>query len=471
LTLICQTFLKNFLKIILKKIEIERNIEIIGEAVKRLINYKNENYTIFKTTADIYTLFIERGVQILKQNGRLNYITSNKWLRANYGEKLRSFLLKNTSIEKIIDFDGLKVFDEATVDTGIIEIKKFKNGNQQVEVVRFDKTFDLQKDNVAEYFKNNKIQLKNLTNNSWNLKSEKENAIKTKIEQKGKALENWNINIYRGITTGLNEAFVIDEKIKNELIKADKKNEQFIKPLLRGRDIKKYSVKSDKLWLIVIPKGYTIKSVLKNKNQSSENNNITVQEPRYGYISKTVAWNYMKENHNSIANYLKKFEQKAEKRDDKGDFWWELRACTYYSEFEKEKIIFTKASQTIAFAYDTNGHYLQNTSYILTGEKLKYLIGLLNSKLINFAFINFYQSGGIEGEITVQAINKIPIPEITEDNQETVAKIKTLVNEIINLKETDKEADISAKQNEIDKLVYQLYDLTNEEIEMIENAK
>jgi len=151
-----------------------------------------------------------------------------------------------------------------------------------------------------------------------------------------------------------------------------------------------------------------------------------------------------------------------------GDFWWELRACTYYSEFEKEKIIFTKASQTKSFAYDNKGFYLQNTSYILTGENLKYLCGVLNSQLITFAFLNYYQSGGIEGEITVQAMNELPIPEITKENQQTVNQIEMFVNEIIALKETDIATDISEQTAAIDKLVYKLYDLTNKEIETIE---
>jgi len=428
----------------------------------------SDNYTIFKSTADIYTLFIERGMQILKPEGRLSYITSNKWLRAAYGENLREYLLKNSKIDKLIDFDGLKVFDEATVDTGILQIQNKKSGKYSVPAVRFDRTFDLETDSIKKYFDLNKIELQNLSKESWNLKSENENAVKLKIEKNGKQIKNWNINIYRGITTGLNEAFVIDENIKNELIKKDKNNANLIKPLLRGRDIKKNYYETENLWLIVIPKGFTINNILKN-NVENDENIVSEPMPRYGWIHENKAWKFIEDNYTSVSEHLFQFKENAEERDDKGDYWWELRACAYYPEFEKEKIVFSKASKIKSFAYDNKGYYLQNTSYILTGENLKYLLGILNSKLITYAFLNFYQSGGIEGEITVQAMNELPIPEISDDNKETVTLIETLVNGILALKQNDKTADITEQTIKIDKLVYELYELTEEEIKLIEN--
>jgi len=411
------------------------------------LKHLKQTYETYNANGDIYTLFIEQGIQILKPNGRLSYITSNKWLRAAYGESLREYLLKNTTIEILIDFVGLKIFDEATVDTGIIEILKLKNAKQTVVAVRFDKTFNLKKDSIADYFQKHKIQLQNFTKESWNLKSEKENSIKTKIEKIGKVIENWSIHIFRGITTGLNEAFVIDNQTKERLIKEDKNNAQIIKPLLRGRDIKQYYYENSDLWIICL--------------FPAQNINIEKYPTIKSYLS-----NYKTRLDSKPIEF--KGEWKGRK---KGNFeWYEIQDNTaYFPEFEKEKIVFTKASQTKSFAYDNKKMYLQNTSYILTGENLKYLLGILNSKLITFAFLNYYQSGCIEGEITVQAVNKLPIPEITEANQETVNQIETLVNEIIGRKETDKQADISVQTSKIDQLVYQLYELTDKEIEMIEN--
>ncbi len=406
---------------------------------------KNE-FETYNANGDIYSLFIERGLQILRPDWKLGFIVSNKWLRAAYGESLREFLLKNTTIDKLIDFDGLKVFDEATVDTSIIELTKHKNGKQIVEAVRFDKTFDLENNSISEYFNENKIELKDLSKESWNLKSEKENALKTKIEKIGKQLKNWNVNIYRGITTGLNEAFVIDTETKDRLIREDKKNIEIIKPLLRGRDIKQYYFDFSDLWIICI--------------FPSQNINI--------------------EHYPSIKSYLFQFKNKLESKpsDFKGNWegrktgnfdWFEIQDNTaYYPEFEKEKIVFTKASQTKSFAYDNKGFYLQNTSYILTGKNIKYLLAILNSKLITYAFLNFYQSGGIEGEITVQAIIEIPVPEITVKNKTKIDKIETLVNEILAKKQPDTNSDISAETTEIEKIIYKLYQLTDEEIALLD---
>jgi len=401
----------------------------------------NENYAIFKNTADIYTLFIERGLQILQPEGKLSFIISNKWLRAAYGESLREFLLKNTTIDKLIDFDGLKVFDEATVDTSIVQVTKHKNGKQSVDAVRFDKTFNLEKGSILDYFEKHKIQLDNLDKESWYFASEKEKALKLNIQKVGKPLKNWDITIYRGITTGLNEAFVIDTATKESLIKEDKKNAQIIKPLLRGRDIKQYYYDFSDLWIINTHNGL--------KEQSIDAINVQRDYP-------------------IIFKHLKNYQEGLENRQDKGYHWSNLRNCAYWTEFEKEKIVFTKASQTKSFAYDNKGMYLQNTSYILTGKNLKYLLGVLNSKLISYAFLNFYQSGGIEGEITVQAINEIPIPKPTAENKTQVAKIERLVNKILTKKQTDTNSDISKETKEIDKLIYQLYQLTDEEIEWIE---
>ncbi len=413
----------------------------------------NENYTIFKNTADIYTLFIERGMQILKDKGKLSMITSNKWLRSAYGENLREYLLENTTIEKIIDFDGLKVFNEATVDTGIIELKKQKNG-KKINTVRFDKTFNLEKDDIGKYFEQHKIELSGLTKDSWNFISERENAIKTKLEKVGKPLSKWNININRGILTGLNEAFIISGKTKNRLIKSDKNNEKLIKPLLRGRDIKKYNVEFADLWLIIFRKGYTTEGMEDNLKSNDT-------------ISEKKAWNYITTNHRSISNHLKKYKEKAANRDDKGDFWWELRACSYYPEFEKEKIIWQAITKKFDFYYDIKGKYSDVTTFMMTGENLKYILSILNSKLFTYCMNNIYLQGD-----TFRSKNKIlqnfPIPEITEENKILATKIENIVNEILEIKETDNQADITKQEAEIDTLVYQLYDLTNKEIEIIE---
>jgi len=418
----------------------------------------NENYIIFKNTADIYTLFIERGMQILKPQGRLSYITSNKWLRAAYGESLREYLLKNTTIEKLIDFDGLKIFDEATVDTGIIELQKYKNGQRKIAAVQFDKTFNLKKDSIADYFQKHKIELKDLGKESWNFASENEKSLKDKMNKVGKMLEQWEVEINRGLLTGYNKAFFIDTETKESLIKTDKKNQEIISPLLRGRDVHNYFIDKKERHLI---NTYNGKLITEYDNYSKKYRKVRVDRIE------------VEKDYPSVYEYLKQFETELIKRDDQGEHWTNHRNCAYQHLFYQEKIIYPETTgRRSEFYLDTQNYIIDKTCFMITGGNLKYLLAVLNSKLIEFYFEN---EGRLLGQSAIQYskqyVEKIPIPEITEANQETVNAIETLVNEIIELKETDKQADISVQTSKIDQLVYQLYELTNKEIEMIENAR
>ena len=423
---------------------------------QQILKAIKHNYKTYRHTGDIYILFIERALQILKKDGILSYITSNKWIRAGYGENLRKFLLETTKIQQLIDFDGLKVFDEATVDTNIITLTKQNNQNNKINAVRLDKSFDLEKDCMIDYYNKNKIELSELGADSWNLISKNEKLLRKQIEKIGQPLKKWKIKIFRGLTTGLNEAFIIDTKIRNKLIKENKNNSKIIKPIIRGRDIKKYYANFNELWLLYIPWHFPLHkdTAIKGNSEIAEKEFIK----KYPEIYKLLSKNKQKLSNRNIAETGIRYE------------WYALQrsAATYHNEFEKEKIIFTKASQQKSFAYDDKGYFLQNTSYLLTGENLKYLLALLNSKLIKFAFINFYQSGGIEGEITVKAIEKIPIPEITKQNNKTVAKIINITNEILVAKNQNTKIDITKKQAKIDKLVYKLYDLNSAEIQLVE---
>jgi len=415
---------------------------------------KNE-YETFATQGDIYTLFIELGLQILKPEGRLSYIISNKWLRAAYGESLRKFLLKNTIIEKLIDFDGLKVFDQASVDTSIIQLIKQKNGNKKIEAVRLDKTFNLEKDSISKYFDHNKIELKNLTKESWNLKSEKENAIKTKIESIGKPLKDWELSIHYGIKTGFDKAFFIDKQTKEILISLDRKNAEIIEPLLRGRDVHNYYIDTIERYLINTYNGRLATKI----------NNITGNKYRDRVDRVNVEKDYP-----TIYEYLKQYETELKKREDKGEHWTNHRNCAYQHLFYQDKIIYPETTgRRSEFYLDTEKYLLNKTCFMISGNNLLYLLAVLNSKTIEY-FIEM--EAQMIGKSAIQNskiyIEKIPIPEIATTNKKIVKKIETLVNEILVKKHADTSADLSTQTGEIDKLVYQLYKLTENEIAIIE---
>ncbi len=447
--------------------------------IPELKEIQNE-FETYTANGDIYTLFIERGLQILQPEGRLGFITSNKWLRAAYGESLREFLLKNTTIEKIIDFDGLKVFDEATVDTSIIQLLKHKNGKQPVDAVRFDKTFDLEKDSISEYFEEHKIQLSDLNKGIWNLTSRKENSIKQKVEKLGLPLKDWDLQIYRGILTGCNEAFIINDSIKNKLIRVDARNAEIIKPILRGRDIRKYCYSFKNVWLINTSNGYVDKilneetDIFKNKdntftykNHIEEYYNVFRVEHARGQqfrINRIIA----EIDYPSVYQHLKKYENELVVRDDKGNHWSNLRNCAFENAILRDKIIYSEIVQSPQFYYDNEEYYPEATCFFMVGESLKYLTAMLNSKLLSWAFKNFYAGGGLGAtgfRYKKAFLEKLPIIKISENEQDLFVK---LVDEIQFLKKHNSEFDTTNLEYQIDKLVYELYELTPEEIAMIE---
>jgi adenine-specific DNA-methyltransferase len=426
---------------------------------KNVQEYFLENYKTFLNGVDIYCLFLELSKNISSKNGQNILITSNKWRTASYGVKTRNFLTKDVSNLTIVDFNKFQVFSGVSVDAGIIS---FTNNLIVTENLQFkvkNKSQDVQEFLMPSQ-QYETLQLVNVEN--WNLEGFKFNYIKQKLEKNNLTILDLGVNLNRGITTGFNNAFVINENVKAIILKQTPDAKLLIKPLLRGRDIKKYAIDESKLWVICIPKGFTIK----NNIDTTNNFNVLMEPtPRYGTIPIDEAEEWFKNNYFGIWSHLKQFKNQLQNRIDKGDFWWELRACSYLYNFEKNKIIFTKASKIQAFTFDSSRNYLLNTSYFFTGDNLKYLLAILNSKLIKFSFLNFYQGGGIEGEITLQAIEKIPI---AFQNKVFENKITTLVDKIILSKQQNKET--LALENQIDALVYKLYNLSEDEIKVVENG-
>ncbi|MFD2143981.1 Eco57I restriction-modification methylase domain-containing protein [Mucilaginibacter antarcticus] len=193
-------------------------------------------YETFSRTGDIYCLFYEVGFELLKTEGILTYITSNKWMRSAYGERLKDYFLRETNPLLLLDFGGYQVFETATVDTNILVSQKaIYSGRTNTCVLNkslksLNKMSDFIRQNINETY---------LDSGSWAVLNSIETAIKKKMETIGVPLKDWDINIYRGILTGYNEAFIIDEKTKNEIISKSKSADlsEIIRPILRGRDV------------------------------------------------------------------------------------------------------------------------------------------------------------------------------------------------------------------------------------------
>ncbi|EAI2050862.1 class I SAM-dependent DNA methyltransferase [Campylobacter coli] len=425
------------------------------EELKELKPHLAKNYKVYKGTSDIYTYFYELGFNVLKENGILSFITSNKYTRAGYGEALREFLLKNVKVLEYTDLNGIKVFDSATVDTSILCFEKSKSKDNKFKYLALSNeilktcayNIGLYKD-FAEFSQNS------LSKESFTFSDENTSALKAKIERIGTPLKEWQgLNIYRGILTGYNEAFIITTEKRNEILanckdEAEKeRTAKLIRKMLRGRDIKRYSYEWAGLWVINAHNGY--------KNQNGE---------------KVEAINI--ENYPSLKKHFDEFYPQLEKRADKGLTPYNLRNCAYIEEFEREKIVYSEIVRKPQFYLDTKlNFYAEATSFILTGENLKYLIAFLNNDFVAFIFKTFYAGGnlGENGFRYKKAfLEKLPIPKINSKNQKLADELINLVDEILKAKEQDKNANTQELENKINSIVYKLYNLTEEEIKIIE---
>jgi hypothetical protein len=261
-------------------------------------------------------------------------------MRANYGLPLRAWL-KEQCIEEIIDFGDLQIFQGATTYPCIIRITKSKP-HTSFDVTQV-KTLDFQ--NLSDYVKENHYSVNQsaLDDNGWSLADENTQTLLEKINSKGVSLSEYvSGKIYYGIKTGLNEAFVIDKATRERLIAEDPRSAELIKPFLAGRDIKRYRMPVIDKYLIFIANGWT-----REKSDGSHD-----------------AWGWLKNNYPAITDYLSHFAEAAQKRYDKGEYWWELRACDYYDEFEKPKIMYLVFQVKPAFTFDEAGTYANNAVWI-----------------------------------------------------------------------------------------------------------
>ncbi len=423
------------------------------EQIKDLKPLLEKQYQDFyNSTADIYTYFFALSFHLLKEKGFSAFITSNKYARAKYGAKLREWLLKKTTLVSYMELNALKVFESAAVDTSIMNF--IKQTPPKESVFKYYEPTPDDKDDLKSA-RSLPMKQNALSTESFIFASASFLDLRDKIESVGTPLKDWDIQIYRGILTGANEAFIIPTEKRDEILNAcktqeeRKRTEKLIKPILRGKDIKRYSYEWAHLWVINTHNGYT--SSLKSKIPPID-------------IEKYPA----------LKTHLDAHLDTIATRSDQGDTPYHLRNCAYLEDFEKEKIVYPCImAKEPCFVYEEKGFYAPAPANIITGDKIeiKYITALLNSKCIYFAMRKFYMGGGIEGELKTNNLEKIPIPKITPQNQELADKITDGAKQILEAKEKDPKANTQKLEKEIDALVYQLYHLTDEEIKIIEEGQ
>jgi len=445
-------------------------------------SYYAGQYETFNTAGDIYCLFYELGVKIIAPNRYLSFITSNKWMRATYGQQLRHYFNIHTQPFYLFDFSWYQVFENANVDTNILSLSKQSEEWNMVGAVA-GKDFKIE--NLANYSNENCIPLKFSGNDYWSVKSETSNTLKTKLETLGKKLELWDLKVNYGIKSGFNDAYQIDEKTKDELIAKDAKNAEIIMPLLRGRDVERYGYNFANLYLINVYNGYTdnIKDFDKHIEKLGENQyRYKSDHTKEWHLAKRIEFGkghqvrvnrvILEDDYPTLFEYLKQYETGLKKREDQGTHWTNLRNCAYDSEFKKEKLVWAETMRVHKsdnqnfprFGYDNKGTYTDKTVFIGIGEHLKYLLGFLNSSVGRW-LIQEYVTKLDTGGYMMQKVflDKVPIFEPTEEQEN---EIVILVDKILTNKGTI--TDTKELEKELDELIFKLYDLTEDERNQIE---
>ena len=427
------------------------------ELLKEQKEYFKAHYRVYQGTADLYAYFIEKGVSLLSSEGLFSIIVANKWLRANYGKALRQWL-KTKRVEEIVDFGDLSVFPSATTYPCIMQISNGEPRSTfevtQVETLEFP--------DLEAYVKEHKyaVNQDELDDGGWSLVDEQTAALLKKIRQVGIPLGDYlQGNIYRGIVTGLNEAFVIDSSTRDKLIAEDPKSAELIKPFLAGKDIKRYQLPQTDKHLIFTRRGVNIKE------------------------------------YPAIESYLKQFKEKLmpKPKDGSGEKWqgrkpgsykwYEIQdSIDYYLEFEKPKIIYPNICRRPEFAFDESKKYTNQKCFIISLTD-KYLLGILNSSVNFFLFRTILPKlRGDFYEPSYVFFKDFPIRTIDFSNPTDKTqhdKLIALGDNMLELQkkyhgarmERDKglyERQIKIVDAQIDRLVYDLYGLTEEEIGIVE---
>lgn len=399
--------------------------------------YEQCGYKTFVRTGDIYILFYERGWQLLKSGGCLCYITSNKWMRAGYGEKTRSFFAKYTNPELLIDFSGVDVFESATVVTNVLLFTRGENKGITYCVGTSNKYKDCLK-NLTDYVEKNEYIQNLKTSDGWVILTPVELSIKNKIIVAGTSLSEWNIKINYGIKTGYNDAFIIDSVQRDEILNncqtesERKRTAEIIRPILRGRDIKRYGYEWAGKYLI---------ATFPSRSYDIE---------QYPAV-KQYLLSFGKERLEQTGRIYTINGEKVKSRKKTNNKWFETQdSISYWEDFLEPKVIYPETTKSARFAYDESGIFIDKTCFMLISNDALYLQKTLSSKLFEVAYNRMFSS--------VELVN-----HTYQYNKYALVKLPIIKdkNAIKKLSEIDDE-------KKIDFYVYKLYGLTYDEVLIVD---
>ena len=453
--------------------------------------YSKRDYSCYNKSADLYCLFVERAYSLLKKNGYFSFIMPNKWMLVDYGKELRQFM-SQTSLKKILNFDDVQFFADATIYVCVFVSQKSGDKMPVLACSLNSKNYhgEFEKEVEAATFE---FPAENFGASEWSIRNKLHDSVLQKMNV-GTALKDMPISIYRGILTGFNDAFFIDGKTREKLIAEDPKSEELIKPLLRGRDINAWVTEKEDQYLIgTFPA-------------------LNLDIDQYPAIKNhLLSFGIEKLEQTGAKHIVNGEEIKARKKTS--NKWFETQdQIGYYKELTRPKIIFPNITTAFPFAYDENGVYPNDNNFFIVEKEnaianeaechpkrtlepkavgeveeslLKALLAIFNSSLCKFwIWHNCPVLNGGTRKLQIAYFENLRIPL---DNAELLQQLATLADEIIRLKkelansnktqapepaEGPSEAiqkQIADLETQVNTLVYQLYGITDaEEIEAVE---
>jgi hypothetical protein len=403
--------------------------------------YADCGFKSFEKTGDIYCLFYEKGMSLLKPQGILCYITSNKWMRAGYGESIRGFFAKKTNPIKLIDLSGVKIFNSATVDVNILFLKNEANAKATL-ACKIDSVESV--NNLSNFVQQQANKCNFTTSESWVILSPIEQSIKHKIESVGTPLKDWDIQINYGIKTGFNDAFIIPTATRDQILNncqtedERKRTDELIRPILRGRDIKRYGYKWADLYLIA--------------TFPSRHYDIEDYPAVKSYL---LSFGIERLEQTGVERVINGVKVKARKKTN--NKWFEVQdSISYWEDFSKPKIVWGNLNLHASYALVDNNSFINAPSPMIVPAN-KYLLAMLNSKLIDYYIrqLGVTRNGGYF-EYKPMFVAKAPIPLLAENNRQRI-----LIEHFVDAQD----------YASINRVIYEIFGLTQQESNFVNSLE
>ena len=428
---------------------------------------KAEGYQVFSGTADLYVYFYERALQILRPGGVLSFITSNKFFRAAYGATLRAYLAEQSALKEIVDFGDAPVFTAISYPAVVVAVKGGVPAPERAEVRALSWAADTSLEQVDDVVEKRSLLLAQrvFTADGWRIIPPAASRLMEKLKAAGKPLGEYvQGRFYYGIKTGLNEAFVVDRATRDRLIKEHASSKEILKPFLRGRDVKRWRVEFAEQYLIKIESSDNKEHPWSNKSEKEAEKLFSRTYPAiYEHFQSLRKIKLDEPDDHGCRNMF----EKLQRRDDTGRFFWELRSCVYWQEFEKPKVILGRFMNSPTFAFDKE-RYFHNDALYMIPEVEEVLVSILNSNVTWWFLLNTctdLQNGYLQAY--QENLFQIPIPgnltQIKSDLEKPIAHI-------LKAKRDKPEADVSAFEADLNARVNRLFGLTAQEVKIIEAA-